>query len=132
MSVQNDAQARLSQAVSEEAAVDKPAHGMLLTDVAAVKVKSLLRQESRDGLRLRVGVQPGGCSGLVYQLYFDERSLAGDLVVDFGGVEVVIDQMSAPYLDGASIDFADTIEKQGLTIENPNASRSCGCGDSFS
>ena len=68
MSVQYDSQARLSQAVAEEAAVEKPAHGMLLTDVAAVKVKSLLGEESRDDLRLRVGVQPGGCSGLVYQL----------------------------------------------------------------
>ena len=132
MGVQYDSQARLSQAVAEEAAVEKPAHGVLLTDVAAVKVKSLLGEESRDDLRLRVGVQPGGCSGLVYQLYFDERSLDGDLVVDFGGVEVVIDTMSAPYLDGASINFADTIEKQGFTVENPNAGSSCGCGDSFS
>ncbi|HXR68716.1 MAG TPA: iron-sulfur cluster assembly accessory protein [Dermatophilaceae bacterium] len=132
MSVQDDTQARLSHAVAEEAAAEKPAHGVLLTDVAAVKVKSLLEPEGRDDLRLRVGVQPGGCSGLVYQLYFDERTLDGDLVVDFGGVEVVIDRMSAPYLDGASIDFADTIEKQGFTIDNPNAGSSCACGDSFS
>jgi len=132
MSVQNDTQARLSQAVAEKATVEKPAHGVLLTDVAASKVKSLLGQEGRDDLRLRVGVQPGGCSGLVYQLYFDERSLDGDLVVDYGGVEVVIDRMSAPYLDGASINFADTIEKQGFTIDNPNAGSSCACGDSFS
>src|SRR5665811_2638160 len=95
MSVQDDTQARISHAVAEEAAVDKAAHGVLLTDVAAGKVKSLLKQEGRDDLRLRVGVQPGGCSGLVYQLYFDERSLDGDLVVDFGSVEVVIDRMSA-------------------------------------
>ena len=114
------------------AATDAPAHGVLLTDVAAGKVKSLLEQEGRDDLRLRVGVQPGGCSGLIYQLYFDERTLDGDLVVDFDGVEVVIDRMSAPYLDGASIDFADTIEKQGFTIDNPNAGSSCACGDSFS
>ena len=117
---------------AEEAAVVKPAHGVLLTDFASAKVKSLLEQEGRDDLRLRVGVQPGGCSGLVYQLYFDERTLDGDLVVDFGGVEVVIDRMSAPYLDGASINFADTIEKQGFTIDNPNAGSSCACGDSFS
>jgi iron-sulfur cluster assembly accessory protein len=132
MSVQDDTQARLAHAVAEEASVEKPAHGVLLTDVAASKVKSLLEQEGRDDLRLRVGVQPGGCSGLVYQLYFDERTLDGDLVVDFGSVEVVIDRMSAPYLDGASIDFADTIEKQGFTIDNPNAGSSCACGDSFS
>ena len=109
-----------------------PNHGVVLTDVAAQKVKSLLEQEGRDDLRLRIGVQPGGCSGLIYQLYFDERTLDGDLVEDFGGVEVVVDRMSAPYLGGATIDFADTIEKQGFTIDNPNAQSSCACGDSFS
>jgi len=106
-------------------------HGVDLTAVAAAKVKSLLEQEGRDDLRLRIGVQPGGCSGLIYQLYFDERSLDGDLVRDFDGVEVVVDRMSAPYLSGASIDFADTIEKQGFTIDNPNPGGSCACGDSF-
>ena len=106
-------------------------HGVMLSDVAASKVKSLLEQEGRDDLRLRVAVQPGGCSGLVYQLYFDERTLDGDLLRDFGGVEVVVDRMSGPYLEGASIDFADTIEKQGFTIDNPNAQGSCACGDSF-
>ena len=65
-------------------------------------------------------------------LYFDERTLDGDAVVDFDGVEVVVDRMSAPYLMGATIDFADTIEKQGFTIDNPNAGHSCACGDSFS
>jgi iron-sulfur cluster assembly accessory protein len=107
------------------------AHEVELTGVAAIKVKSLLDQEGRDDLRLRIAVQPGGCSGLVYQLYFDERTLDGDLVRDFDGVEVVVDRMSAPYLSGATIDFADTIEKQGFTIDNPNASGSCACGDSF-
>ena len=116
------------------AATETPAeatHGVQLTDVAAGKVKSLLEQEGRDDLRLRVGVQPGGCSGLIYQLYFDERLLEGDATVDFDGVEVVVDRMSAPYLSGATIDFADTIEKQGFTIDNPNAGSSCACGDSF-
>ena len=107
-------------------------HGVVLTDVAAAKVRTLLDQEGRDDLRLRIGVQPGGCSGLIYQLYFDERSLDGDLFAAFDGVEVVVDRMSAPYLDGATIDFADTIEKQGFTIDNPNAGSSCACGDSFS
>jgi len=107
-------------------------HGVVLTDVAAHKVKSLLDQEGRDDLRLRIGVQPGGCSGLIYQLYFDERTLDGDAVRDFEGVEVVVDRMSAPYLQGATIDFADTIERQGFTIDNPNAQSSCACGDSFS
>ena len=115
-----------------DTATQAPTHEVILTDVAATKVKSLLAQEGRDDLRLRIGVQPGGCSGLIYQLYFDERNLDGDLVRDFGGVAVVVDRMSAPYLDGAQIDFADTIEKQGFTIDNPNAGSSCACGDSFS
>ena len=105
--------------------------GVLLTDSASSKVKHLLDQEGRDDLALRVAVQPGGCSGLRYQLFFDERSLDGDEVRDFGGVKVVTDRMSAPYLGGAVIDFVDTIEKQGFTIDNPNAQGSCACGDSF-
>ena len=107
------------------------AQGVLLTDAAATKVKSLLEQEGREDLSLRVAVQPGGCSGLRYQLFFDERSLDGDIVKDFGGVGVVVDRMSAPYLGGATIDFVDTIEKQGFTIDNPTATGSCACGDSF-
>jgi iron-sulfur cluster assembly accessory protein len=105
--------------------------GIVLTDVAATKVSSLLAQEGRDDLRLRVAVQPGGCSGLRYQLYFDERDIDGDVVSQFGTVQVVTDKMSAPYLTGATIDFVDTIEKQGFTIDNPNATGSCACGDSF-
>ena len=105
--------------------------GILLTEEASSKVAALLTQEGRDDLSLRVAVQPGGCSGLIYQLYFDERVLDGDLLRDFDGVEVVVDRMSSPYLDGATIDFVDTIEKQGFTIDNPNATGSCACGDSF-
>jgi iron-sulfur cluster assembly accessory protein len=107
------------------------AQGVILTDVATAKVGALLAQEGRDDLRLRIAVQPGGCSGLRYQLYFDEREMDGDVDTGFGGVHVVTDKMSAPYLSGATIDFVDTIEKQGFTIDNPNASGSCACGDSF-
>jgi len=113
-------------------ATEPTTHGVLITDAAASKVKSLLVQEGRDDLRLRLAVQPGGCSGLIYQLYFDERTLDGDAIKNFDGVEVIIDKMSVPYLDGAKIDFADTIEKQGFTVDNPNAGSSCACGDSFS
>ena len=103
-----------------------------LSSVAATKVKSLLEQEGRDDLALRISVQPGGCSGLRYQLFFDERSLDGDQVQEYGpGVKVVVDRMSVPYLNGAMIDFVDSIEKQGFTIDNPNATGSCACGDSF-
>jgi len=107
------------------------ATGIVLTDTASSKVKHLLDQEGRDDLALRVAVQPGGCSGLRYQLFFDERTLDGDQFTDFSGVKVVVDRMSVPYLSGAVIDFVDTIEKQGFTIDNPNATGSCACGDSF-
>lgn len=112
--------------------VQAEAHNVILTDDAAAKVASLLEQEGRDDLRLRVAVQPGGCSGLIYQLYFDDRYLEGDTVRDFGGVEVIVDDMSRPYLDGATIGFADTIERQGFTIDNPKAAGTCACGESFS
>src|SRR5690349_9977625 len=105
--------------------------GVILSEGAASKVKALLEGEGRDDLALRIAVQPGGCSGLRYQLFFDERSLDGDVVADFDGVEVVVDRMSAPYLAGATIDFADRIDAQGFTIDNPNAQNSCACGDSF-
>ena len=105
--------------------------GVILSEPAAAKVKALLDQEGRDDLRLRIAVQPGGCSGLRYQLFFDERTLDGDEVREFDGVNVVVDRMSLPYLHGASIDFVDTIEKQGFTIDNPMATGSCACGDSF-
>ncbi len=105
--------------------------GVVLSEEAASKVKALLEGEGRDDLSLRIAVQPGGCSGLRYQLFFDERQLDGDVVKSYDGVSVVTDRMSAPYLSGATIDFVDTIEKQGFTIDNPNATGSCACGDSF-
>ncbi len=106
-------------------------HGAILTAAAAAKAKSLLEQEGRDDLALRIAVQPGGCAGLRYNLYFDDRTLDGDLTTDFDGVALTVDRMSAPYIQGAQIDFVDTIEKQGFTIDNPNATGSCACGDSF-
>ena len=119
--------------------------GVVLTATAAQKARTLLDQEGRDDLRLRIAVQPGGCSGLRYQLFFDERELEGDTVALFGVTEeasevdpddadkvaVVVDRMSAPYLSGATIDFVDRIDAQGFTIDNPNAGGSCACGDSF-
>ena len=117
--------------VENIAGTEVPTHGVELTDAAAAKAKALLDQEGRTDMQLRIAVQPGGCAGLRYQLFFDERSLDGDVVNDFGGVEVVVDRMSAPYLAGATIDFADRIDAQGFTIDNPNAQNSCACGDSF-
>ena len=107
------------------------ATGVELTEAAAAKAKALLDQEGRDDLSLRIAVQPGGCAGLRYQLYFDYRDLDGAKSDIIGGVRLVVDKMSVPYLSGAKIDFADTIEQQGFTIDNPNAGGSCACGDSF-
>jgi iron-sulfur cluster assembly accessory protein len=114
-----------------EAPQAQSAGQVTLTEQAATKVRTLLEQEGRDDLRLRIAVQPGGCSGLQYQLFFDERVLDGDIESSFHGVPLVVDRMSAPYLGGATIDFTDTIEQQGFTIDNPNAGGGCACGNSF-
>lgn len=105
--------------------------GVILTTAAAAKAKALIDQEGRDDLSLRIRVLPGGCAGLQYQLFFDDRALDGDKEDTVGGVRLVVDKMSIPYLVGARIDFADTIETQGFTIDNPNAAGTCACGDSF-
>ena len=117
--------------------IDNTVKGISLTDAAKTKVRTLIdqtlaEQNELEALRLRVAVQPGGCAGMIYQLYFDEDQAEGDEITNFDGVEVIVDRMSVPYLDGASIDYEDTIQKQGFTIDNPNAAGSCACGDSFS
>src|SRR5438034_9272955 len=89
---------------------------VIVTSTAAAKVSSRLAAEGRDDLRLRIAVQPGGCSGLRYQLYFDEREIDGDVDAEFEGVHVVTDKVSAPYLTGATIDFVDTTATPGFTI----------------
>jgi iron-sulfur cluster assembly accessory protein len=106
-------------------------HGVTLTAPAVDKAKTLLGREQRDDLRLRLVVKAGGCSGFRYDLFFDERTLDGDAIVAFDGVEVVIDKKSAPYLEGASIDYEDTIQASGFQVNNPNAESTCACGDSF-
>jgi iron-sulfur cluster assembly accessory protein len=115
----------------QDEATTTTTHGVVLTDAAAAKAKALLDQEGRDDLALRIAVQPGGCAGLKYNLFFDDRTMDGDLNAEFGGVRLTVDRMSAPYVQGATIDFVDTIEKQGFTIDNPQATGSCACGDSF-
>jgi iron-sulfur cluster insertion protein len=103
-----------------------------LTDAAADKVKSLIEAEGNPELVLRVAVRPGGCSGLSYEMFFDSDVAADDVRIEHGGVAVVIDPASAPHLGGASLDFNDGLQGAGFAISNPNASRSCGCGQSFS
>jgi iron-sulfur cluster assembly accessory protein len=103
-----------------------------VTDAAADKVKSLIAAEGNDELVLRVAVRPGGCSGLSYEMFFDTDVAADDIKTDHGGITVVIDAASAQHLGGASLDYKDGLQGAGFAINNPNAQRSCGCGQSFS
>ena len=103
-----------------------------LTDSASAKVKELMEAEGNEELALRVAVRPGGCSGFSYEMFFDTDIASDDLTADAGGVNVVVDPASAPHLRGASLDFKDGLQGAGFSINNPNATRSCGCGQSFS
>ncbi|MGH9021421.1 MAG: iron-sulfur cluster insertion protein ErpA [Acidimicrobiales bacterium] len=104
-----------------------------LTEVAVTKVAELIAAEgAEESLALRVAVKPGGCSGFNYDMYFDTEVAADDVVRDFSGVKVVVDQASADLLTGSTLDFTDGLQGAGFHITNPNASRTCGCGNSFS
>ncbi|MCE2512144.1 MAG: iron-sulfur cluster assembly accessory protein [Acidimicrobiia bacterium] len=103
-----------------------------LTDKASAKVSELIEAEGDDGLALRVAVRPGGCSGFSYEMYFDTDTVEGDAKATFGDVQVVVDPSSAMLLDGATLDYSDGLQQAGFSIDNPNAQRSCGCGQSFS
>lgn len=109
-----------------------------ITDAAAKKVAELLEREvssapeEHEGKEyaLRIAVQPGGCAGLRYSLYFDDRQLDGDIVNEVSGVQIRVDKMSSPYLSGASVDWVDGLQQSGFTVNNPNAKGTCACGDS--
>ena len=107
-----------------------------LTDTAANKVRDLLDAEGSAELALRVAVRPGGCSGFSYEMFFDGDIAADDEQAMFGGetrlVKVVVDPASAQLLQGATLDYKDGLDQSGFAITNPNASRTCGCGQSFS
>ena len=103
-----------------------------LTTKASAKVSELIQAEGEDGLALRVAVRPGGCSGFSYEMYFDTDIVEGDTKATYGEVQVVVDQSSAMLLDGATLDYSDGLQQAGFSIDNPNAQRSCGCGQSFS
>ncbi len=103
-----------------------------ITDVAANKVSELIKQEGDDALALRVAVRPGGCSGFSYEMFFDTDVAPDDITTSYGDVRVVVDPSSAQLLDGATLDYKDGLQGAGFAINNPNAERSCGCGQSFS
>ena len=102
-----------------------------LTENAAGKVKELLDEEGRTDIALRVAVQPGGCSGLRYAMYLDDQLSDKDVAEEQHGVRIVVDKMSVPYVSQATIDFVDSLEASGFTIDNPAAESSCACGNSF-
>ena len=105
---------------------------LTVTESAASKVKALLEDEGDTTLALRVAVRPGGCSGFSYEMFFDGDIAADDIKADVGGVSVIVDASSAPLLEGATLDFKDGLQGAGFAITNPNAQRTCGCGQSFS
>lgn len=102
-----------------------------LTDTAAVKVKQLIDAEGDEALALRVAVRPGGCSGFSYEMFFDSEVDDADITTSYGPVRVVVDPSSAQLLSGATLDYKDGLES-GFAINNPNATKTCGCGSSFS
>ena len=106
-----------------------------LTDSATTKVRQLLDAEGAEDLALRVAVRPGGCSGFSYEMFFDGEVADDDTQAQFGetlSVSVIVDPASAQLLEGATLDYKDGLDESGFAITNPNASRTCGCGQSFS
>ena len=103
-----------------------------LTDQASGKVKELMEAEGNPELYLRVAVRPGGCSGFSYEMFFDTEIGSDDVIREFGSIKVVVDPASDQWLEGASLDYKDGLQGAGFAINNPNATRTCGCGNSFS
>lgn len=110
----------------------KPEKTVMLTDNAVTKVGELIAAEGEEGLALRVAVRPGGCSGFSYEMYFDSETDDSDIIEDFGEVKVVVDPQSAEMVRGSTLDYKEGLMGAGFAIENPNVTRSCGCGNSFS
>lgn len=110
----------------------RPQPAVVLTDTAVAKVRELIAAEGDESLALRMAVRPGGCSGFSYEMFFDSETEDGDVVEDFDGVKVVVDPQSAERLTGSTLDYRDGLMGAGFAIDNPNVTRSCGCGNSFS
>ena len=104
---------------------------VIMTSAAAAKVADLISREDDDNMALRLGVRPGGCSGFSYELELDSKIDDTDIVNEFDGVKLVIDAQSMEKVNGAEIDYRDTLQGAGFHINNPNVERSCGCGNSF-
>ena len=118
--------------ISTSVNIGKKPAPVTLSDAATTKVSELLAQEEGDNLALRVAVKPGGCTGYSYELFFDTEVMTDDVVREFGTVKVVVDAASAELLTGSTLDYSDGLQGAGFHITNPNATRTCGCGSSFS
>jgi iron-sulfur cluster assembly accessory protein len=110
---------------------NQPEKTVNLTETAVAKVGELIAAEGEEGMALRMAVRPGGCSGFSYELFFDSQVEDGDIVEEFGDVRVVVDSQSAEMIKGSTLDFKDGLMGAGFSIDNPNVSRTCGCGNSF-
>jgi iron-sulfur cluster assembly accessory protein len=120
-----------TEAKTEEKIIPK-SNAIIVTEAAAKKVAELVAQEEESGLFLRVSVRPGGCSGLSYEMFFDSEVADDDVNTEQAGIKVAVDPASAPYLIGATLDYKDGLQGAGFAINNPNVTKSCGCGNSFS
>jgi iron-sulfur cluster assembly protein/iron-sulfur cluster insertion protein len=118
--------------ISTSVNIGKKPAPVTLSDAATTKVTELLDQEEGENLALRVAVKPGGCSGYSYEMFFDTEVMSDDVVREFGTVKVVVDAASAELLTGSSLEYSDGLQGAGFHITNPNATRTCGCGSSFS
>ena len=111
---------------------NQPQKTVNLTDSAVEKVSELIAAEDEAGLALRMAVRPGGCSGFSYEMFFDSEIEDADIIEEFGDVKVVVDPQSAEMVRGATLDYKDSLMGAGFAIDNPNVTRTCGCGNSFS
>lgn len=119
--------------ISTTVSIGKKPAPVTLSDRATTKVAELLAdEEGSETLALRVAVKPGGCSGYSYDMFFDSEVMSDDVVREFGTVRVVVDPASAELLTGSTLDYSDGLQGAGFHITNPNATRTCGCGSSFS
>ena len=110
----------------------KSSRVVLATESAVRKLKELKEAESTDDSFLRMGVKPGGCSGYSYEMFFDTEEFDGDVVEEYGDVNIVVDAQSLEHIKGSTLDYREGLMETGFSIDNPNVSRTCGCGNSFS
>jgi len=110
----------------------KSSRAVLATDSAVKKLVELKTEEGADDSFLRMGVKPGGCSGFSYEMFFDTDKTDDDVIEEYDGVNIVVDLQSLEHVKGATLDYKEGLMESGFSIDNPNVSRTCGCGNSFS